>query len=82
MAQEAKKAPLDIAKEKYETALKAANDALGKKPVDLVGYSTAINSLTEAEKEYTTIAANEMYDEYAKKDNPIIELIKAYSYGQ
>lgn len=80
MAQEAKKSPLEIAKDKYEVALKAANDALGKKPVDLVGYNNALNSLTEAEKEYATIAANAMYDEYAKKDNPIIELIKAYSY--
>ena len=80
MAQGAKRTPLEIAKGKYDAALKAANDALAKKPVDLVGYNSAINSLTEAEKEYTTIAANVMYDEYAKKKNPIIEIIKAYSY--
>ena len=31
MAQEAKKTPLEIAKDSYEKALKAANDALGKR---------------------------------------------------
>lgn len=80
MAQEAKKTPLEIAKDKYDAAMKAANDALGKKPADLITYNKAMSNLDAAEKEYTTLAANAMYDEYAKKDNPIIEIIKAYSY--
>lgn len=80
MAQEAKKTPQEIAREKFDAALKAANDALGKKPVDLVAYNKAMGELDAAEKEYATIAANALYDEFAKKENPIIEIIKAYSY--
>lgn len=80
MAQEVKRTPLEIAKEKHCAALKAANDALAKKPVDFVAYNKAIGELDEAEKKYATIVANTMYDEYAKKDNPIIEILKAYSY--
>ena len=45
MAQEAKKTPLEIAKDSYEKALKAANDALGKNPVDLVAYNAAMGDL-------------------------------------
>lgn len=80
MAQEVKKTAIVIAKEKYDAALKAANDALGKKPVDLLGYSAAMDELDAAEKDYATHAANALYDECAKKDNPIIEVIKAYAY--
>lgn len=80
MAQEAKKTALDVAKEKFDVALKSANEALGKKPVDHEGYNKAISDLEIAEKEFATSVANAMYDEYAKKENPIIEIIKAYSY--
>lgn len=80
MAQEAKKTPLEIAKDSYEKALKAANDALGKNPVDLVAYNAAMGALDKAEKDYAKAKALEMYDEYAKKSNPIVEIIKAYSY--
>lgn len=80
MAQEAKKTAIEIAKEKYDVAIKAANDALGKKPIDLVAYSKAMADLDVAEKDYTTLAANALYDECAKKNNPIIEIIKAYGY--
>ena len=78
MAQEAKKTPLEMAKDKYEIALKAANDALGKNPSDLVAYNAAMSDLDKAEKEYAKLAATAMYAEYAGK--PIIEIIKAYSY--
>lgn len=81
MAQEAKKPVLSIVKEQYDNALKMANEALGKKPVDFVAYNDAMAKLEIAEKEYATVVANEMYDAYAKKDNPIIEIIKAYSYS-
>lgn len=78
MAQEAKKTPLEMAKDKYEIALKAANDALGKNPTDLVAYNAAMSDLDKAEKEYAKLAATAMYAEYAGK--PIVEIIKAYSY--
>ena len=78
MAQEAKKTPLEMAKDKYEIALKAANDALGKNPSDLVAYNAAMSDLDKAEKEYAKLAATAMYAEYAGK--PIVEIIKAYSY--
>lgn len=80
MAQKTLKSLLEEAKERYNNALKEANGALSQKPVDLVAYNKAMNELEEAEKDYATIAANEMYDEYAKVSNPIIEIIKAYSY--
>lgn len=80
MAQEAKKTPLELAKEKYDAAIAKANAALTAKPVDFAGYAAAMADLDAAEKEYATLAANAMYDEYAKKENPIIEVIKAYSY--
>lgn len=80
MAQDAKKSALEIAQEKHDLALKAANDALGKKPVDLVAYAKAIADAEAAEKDYATCAANAMYDEYAAKPNPIVEIIKAYGY--
>jgi len=80
MAQEVKKTMLDVVKEKYDAALKSANEALGKKPVDHEGYNNAIIALDAAEKEFTTVVANAMYDEYAKKENPVVEIIKAYGY--
>ena len=80
MANEAKKTPCEIAKEAYDAAIKAANDALGKNPVDLVAYNAAMGALDKAEKDYAKAKALEMYDEYAKKSNPIVEIIKAYSY--
>ena len=43
MANEAKKTPCEIAKEAYDAAIKAANDALGKNPVDLVAYLSLIH---------------------------------------
>lgn len=80
MAQEAKKSAMEIAKEKIDVALKSANDALGKKPVDLLGYSKAMGELDAAEKEYTTFAANALYDQCAKEPNPIVAIINAYAY--
>lgn len=77
---EARKTPLVTAKEKYDAAIKAANDALGKNPVDIVAYNAAIVELDKAEKEYASAAAEAMYAEYATKPNPIVEIIKAYSY--
>lgn len=80
MAQDVMKTPLDEAKNAYDVALKAANDALAKSPVDLAAYNKAMHDLEEAEKSYAAIAANAMYDEYAMKDNPVIEIIKAYGF--
>jgi hypothetical protein len=80
MAQEAKKTQLELAKERYDVAIAKANTALIAKPVDFAGYASAIGELEQAEKDYATLAANAMYDEYAGKENPIIEIIKAYSY--
>ena len=80
MANEAKKTPLEIAKEAYDLAMKQANEALGKNPVDLVAYNAAMGALDKAEKDYAKAKATAMYDEYAKKPNPIVEIIKAYSY--
>ena len=77
---EARKTPLEIAKAKYDAAIKAANEALGKNPVDLVAYNAAMGDLDKAEKEYASAAAEAMYAEYAAKPNPIVEIIKAYSY--
>lgn len=81
MAQEARPNPLEIAKEKYDAAIKAANEALCKNPVDITGYNEAMSALDAAEKDYAMSAANAMYDEYAAKENPIIEIIRAYSYN-
>ena len=81
MAEEkAKMTAVQAAREKYDAAIKAANDALKAKPVDVPAFNRAMADLDEAEKEYAQSAANEMYDEYAKKPNAIVELIKAYSY--
>ena len=80
MANEAKKTPLEIAKEAYDAAMKKANEALGKNPVDLVAYNAAMGELDKAEKDYAKAKATDMYNEYAKKPNPIVEIIKAYSY--
>lgn len=77
---EARKTEIEIAKEKYDVALKAANDALAANPIDYAAYETAIANLTEAEKDYASHAANALYDECGKKENPIIEVIKAYAY--
>lgn len=77
---EARKSPLEVAKEKYDVALKEANEALHKNPVDLVAYNAAMTNLADAEKEYASLAATAMYIEYASKPNPIVEIIKAYSY--
>lgn len=78
--EQAAKTPIEEAKIKYDAALKAANDALGKNPIDVTAYNKAMSELDAAEADYAALAANKMYDEYAKKDNPIIEIIKAYSY--
>lgn len=80
MAQEAKKTPLEIAKNAYDVAIKKANDALKSNPVDLVAFNAAMSDLEKSEKDYAKAAASSMYAEYAKKQNPIVEIIKAYSY--
>lgn len=72
------KTPLEIAKEKYDVALKNANDAIAKK--DANAYNEAMLALANAEDEYTKLSANAMYDEYASKENPIVEIVKAYAY--
>lgn len=77
---EAKKTPIEIAKEAYDLAMKQANEALGKSPVDLVAYNAAMTALDKAEKDYATYAANELYDRVAKMDNPIISVVKEYAY--
>lgn len=77
---EAKKTPIEIAKAAYDAAMKSANEALGKNPVDLVAYNAAMTALDKAEKDYAKAKALDMYNEYAKKPNPIVEIIKAYSY--
>lgn len=77
---ETRKTPLEKAKAKYDVSLKAANDALNKKPVDLVAYNKAIADLTTAEKEYAHEAAEAMYYKYKEKPNSIVEIIKAYTY--
>lgn len=80
MAQVANKTAIEIAKEKYDVALKKANDALNEKPVNLVAYNSAINELNVAEKEYATCAATALYDECKAMENPIIEIIKCHSF--
>lgn len=80
MANEAKKTALEIAKDSYDASIKAANDALKANPVNLVAYNEAMNALDKAEKEYAKAKAAAMYAEYAKKDKPVVEIIKAYSY--
>ncbi len=80
MAHETIKTPLETAKEQYDVAMKKANSALIANPVDITGYAAAMTELDAAEKDYEKNVASAMYDEYAKKDNPIIEIIKAYSY--
>ena len=42
---EAKKTPIEIAKAAYDAAMKSANEALGKNPVDLVAYNAAMGEL-------------------------------------
>ena len=71
---------LETARAAYDAAMKAANDAIATKTPDLVAYNKAMSDLDKAEKAYAETAAVTMYDEYAKKDNPIVEIIKAYSY--
>ena len=71
MANEAKKTPLEIAKEAYDAAMKKANEALGKNPVDLVAYNAAMGELDKAEKDYAMAKDLDIYNEYAKKPNPI-----------
>lgn len=80
MANELKKTPLEYAQEDYEVAIKMANDALNKNPIAYELYNEAMRKLDAAEKAYALASANEMYDEYATKNNPIIEIIKAYAY--
>lgn len=77
---EAKKTPCEIAKDAYDVAIKAANDALGKNPVDLPAFNAAMGALDKAEKDYSKAAEHAMYDEIANGANPIVEIIKAYSY--
>ncbi len=80
MAQEIKKTPIDLAKERYEANLKLANDALGENPQNLVKYNEAIVGLDEAEKDYAKCVAKAIYAEYADKPNAVVELIKLYHY--
>lgn len=80
MANELKKTPLEYAQEDYEVAIKMANDALNKKPIAYEDYNEAMRKLDAAEKAYALASANKMYDEYETKNNPIIEIIKAYAY--
>lgn len=67
-------------KNSYDAAIAEANAILKVSPVDFNAYSKAMADLDKAEKEYAKIVAITMYDEYAHKPNPIIEIIKAYSY--
>ncbi len=77
---EANKNPLETAKRAYDAAIKQANNALCKNPLDLAAYNAAMIALDKAEKDYAKAKALDMYNEYAKKFNPIVEIIKAYSY--
>lgn len=76
--------PIDHAmarvKEAYDTTLESANAALSANPFDLDAYNSALNDLDKTEKEYAKLAACALYDECAEKENPIIEVIKAYTY--
>ena len=80
MAEEVKKTPLQQAKEKYDAALKAANEAIAKTPQDINAYNTAMVDLAAAEKEYASAAQIEMFAAYKDVANPVIEIIRAYSY--
>ncbi len=77
---EAMKTPLEVARDKFDVALKDANAALEKNPVDMTAYSAAIAALDEAEKQYAKLAAEAKYAEFTTKDNPIVEIIKARTY--
>lgn len=67
-------------KKEHEQAIEKANVALNSTPVDYEAYNGLMNDIGELEKEYAKLASITMYDEYAQKDNPIIEIIKAWGY--
>lgn len=81
--QDIKMSPVEVAKANCEKALTDVNAIIqngGKEPINLTKYNEAMATLTKAEEEYANLAQLAMYDEYAKKENPIIEIVKAYSY--
>lgn len=71
---------LEEIKNNYDIAIEGANAALKQTPVDYDAYAEAMADLDKAEKSYAENVACAMYDEYAQKPNPIIEIIKAYGY--
>lgn len=71
---------IEEARRAYDEALERANKVLHTEPVDLNEYNTAISALETAEKAYTSFASNAMYDEYAKRENPVVEIVKAYTF--
>ena len=80
MAEEIRMSALEQAKTKYDAALKAANEALAKTPVDTNGYNTALTELNAAEKDYAAAAQLAMFADFKDRENPVIEIIRAYSF--
>ncbi len=71
---------IEQAKNAYDVALAAANDALKASPVNREGYDEAIKQLKAAEDAYAKFSAEQLYEECAKLENPIVELVKRYAY--
>ena len=71
---------LDQAREAHTKALEKANEALRAEPFNIDAYNAALNDIDKAEKEFAKYSAYVLYDECAKKENPVIEVIKAYAY--
>lgn len=74
------KTGLEIAQEKYDEAIRNANVALSKRPIDQEAYDAAIVKLQEAEADYARLKEFAVYDAFIGKENAIIELIKLYSF--
>lgn len=71
---------IEQTKSKYDEAIAKANAALKAQLFNIDDYNAAMSDLDKAEKEYAKLAACALYDECAKAEEPIIAVIKAYTY--
>ena len=71
---------MEKAREDHNNAIKKANEALKAELFNIDAYNEALNDIDKAEKDFAKYSALALYDKCAKDENPIIAVIKAYTY--
>lgn len=71
---------MEKAREDHNNALKKANEALKAEPFNIDAYNEALSDIDKAEKDFAKYSALALYDKCAEDENPIIAVIKAYTY--